>query len=213
MLRRRMIADCFLCHPDQRLVFAETHAYLAMCGLGPILPGYSLVASKAHIPSMADLDSAGRAALSGFLERVGSLVTTEYGPPAIAEHGRVPICDFLTDNADGHCYHAHLLLFPAAPPMVAEALKQTERWGHAESLSSALELAATKEHYLLIGDRDAPGFDVLAPPDPPVRQFARTLVAAATGRPELADWRKFPDHASAVEYAAALRARALPSEA
>lgn len=162
---------------------------------------------------MADLDPAGRAALSAFLGQVGRLLTAEYGSSAIAEHGRVPICDFLIDNADGHCYHAHLLVFPAAPPMVAPALERTEHWGRAASLSSALELAATKEHYLLIGDRHLPGFDVLAPPDPPVRQFARRLVATAIGRPELADWRKFPDHASAFEYAAALRARALPSEA
>jgi diadenosine tetraphosphate (Ap4A) HIT family hydrolase len=119
-----MVADCFLCRPDQRLIFAETPAYLAMCGLGPIVPGYSLVATKAHIPSMADLDRAGREALSAFLEQVSRLLGAEYGSAAVAEHGRVPICDFLTENADGHCYHAHLLMFPDAPPMLARSMRE-----------------------------------------------------------------------------------------
>jgi hypothetical protein len=161
---------------------------------------------------MADLNRPGREALADFVEQISRLLTAQYGSPAVAEHGRVPICDFLTDNADGHCYHAHLLVFPGAPPLLASARLQTEYWGRGESLSMALDIAATKEHYLLIGDAEAPGFDVLAPPDPPVRQFARSLVATATSRPELTDWRKFPDEAVAWRYAAALRARTLPGE-
>ena len=50
-----MTEDCFLCSPDKRLVFAESKHFYAMLGLGPIMEGYSILASRAHTPSYFDL--------------------------------------------------------------------------------------------------------------------------------------------------------------
>ena len=45
---------CFLCSPDPALVYASDGSGVALCGLGPLVAGYSLVATRKHVRSAAD---------------------------------------------------------------------------------------------------------------------------------------------------------------
>src|SRR5665213_1668636 len=42
---------CFLCHPSPDLVYAENEDGVALCGLGPLVEGYSVVGTKLHMAS------------------------------------------------------------------------------------------------------------------------------------------------------------------
>src|ERR1700683_2127513 len=46
---------CFLCQPNPRLVVAQAEAAYAMVGLGPITSAYAILASMAHLRSLADV--------------------------------------------------------------------------------------------------------------------------------------------------------------
>lgn len=136
-LGTRMRKACFLCRPDPSLVYAADADFFAMCGYGPVVPGYSIVASRRHISSCADLSGLEKMRLGGFVSSVSKLISM-YGRPVITEHGRVPICDYLHDSADAHCYHAHLLLFPGSPSIVNAAKRVSVCHGERQSLRSAL---------------------------------------------------------------------------
>lgn len=42
---------CFLCEVPQDLMYAESETAIALCGLGPLVPGYTVVGTKAHVAS------------------------------------------------------------------------------------------------------------------------------------------------------------------
>src|SRR5438270_12911388 len=106
------VAGCFLCEPDPDLIFAESGSARALCGLGPISDGYSLVATRGHISSAADaLPALGKGFLD-FTASVRNALVDRFGSCLLSEHGRVPLCA-QDVAADRHCYHAHFLLFPA----------------------------------------------------------------------------------------------------
>jgi hypothetical protein len=122
----------------------------------------------------------------------------------MTEHGRVPACVDVSGTSDPHCYHAHFLLFPAAPPVEEEARKRFAKAEEASTLAGAMEIAALHEEYFLLS-ASAESFIVLTRPGKLVRQFARLLVADALGESNLANWRRFPGLEQAVSEAAQLR--------
>src|SRR5438046_6805643 len=48
---------CFLCEPSRDLVFFACDDFFALAGLGPVVDGYSVLAAKTHLKSMADMPS------------------------------------------------------------------------------------------------------------------------------------------------------------
>src|SRR5215469_11506206 len=105
---------CFLCEPDESLVYHREGRFFAMLGLGPLSEGYSVIATRDHVPSMLDLDPEGVKELVEFTQRVRIRQAMRgYEPGAITEHGRVATCVHAVAGAhEPHCLHAHRLLFP-----------------------------------------------------------------------------------------------------
>src|SRR5689334_15782005 len=114
MRQRPEDQPCFLCAPAADLMYASNGRAFALCGLGPIVPGYSLVATKQHTASAADA-VADSTELPKFAEQIRGLLASRYGNCLITEHGRVPVCFDPSGTSDPHCYHAHFLLFPGVP--------------------------------------------------------------------------------------------------
>jgi len=196
---------CFLCDPDPELIYTENDHFVAMCGYGPVVPGYSIIATRAHVRSCADLNISELAELTRFV----ALVCERIGPSraaVITEHGRVPICDYLHGEADPHCFHAHLLLFPDAPAIAESAARHAPLRAYRPTLADALSFASTMDHYILISAPGGTSFSIFAPPEPLIRQFARSLVADAISKPELTDWRAQENREVAVRYATEFRA-------
>lgn len=196
---------CFLCGPDSSLVYHAGSCGVALCGLGPLVPGYSVVATRNHIRSAADaltLDGPGFAA---FADEVRAKLAERYGSCLMTEHGRVPVCLDPGGRSEPHCYHCHFLLFPGAPSVESTARASYELVEEAHSLTEALALAKAYKEYFLFSEHRC-HFLVMSQPGKLIRrQFSRFLVADAMGTPELASWRTHPDIESSTIVATELR--------
>jgi len=203
MLLSEQQKTCFLCTPAADLLYANTADAIALCGLGPLIPGYSVVATKAHTASVADAISDAPSFLS-FAERIRESLATKYGNCLVTEHGRIPVCFDPSGTSDPHCYHAHFLLFPGVPDVVQAARPYFAVVERAPSLRLALEQTAEAKDYFLISPSATEAY-VMTRPGRIIRQFARVLVADAIGDSRRANWRKFPERESCANTAKILR--------
>ena len=186
------MSNCFLCNPDTDLIFDESAHFLAILGLGPIVEGYSLVASRAHVPSMFDIEDDIVDELETFTRHIAGRLGAVYACSVqITEHGRVGLCSERQDKHEPHCYHAHRLLFPTETDF-REALTESEIEPLAFGSFSEARLAAGHlVEYLYcenLGEEVLVGTYGGSVP----RQFFRTAIAKAVGRPELRSWRAYP---------------------
>ncbi len=199
-----VVKGCFLCSPDPDLVYWSDATSFALCGLGPIVKGYSVVATRTHLPSAADAAAGEALEFLTFVSDVRSKLARQYGTCLLTEHGGLPACIDVSGTTDPHCFHAHFLLFPAAPAVETRALVYFANNESASSLAAALEIARShREYFLLSPELDR--FLVMTRPGRMIRQFARLLVADSIGRPELANWRHHPLRDEAASIAAELR--------
>jgi hypothetical protein len=195
-------ADCFLCTPDASLVYTGNDSAFALCGLGPIVSGYSVVGARAHVRSCADAAVA-TPELIALTKWVRQNLAERYQSCLLTEHGRLPVCVKPT-VADRHCLHAHFLLFPGVPDIAEEARGYFAEVQVTPTLEQALAIARAHEEYFLLSPR-TDSFYVMTRPGRLIRQFARLLVAEAVGQPERANWARYPDRERAEATAAELR--------
>ena len=184
-----MYNKCFLCNPDRSLVYKEEGPFYAMLGVGAIMEGYSIIATKEHIPSMLDLSDKDLVLLSSFTLSVRGLLMPHYGPVIITEHGRVPVCNGNGDDKQ-HCFHAHRLVFPMRCdiPDIFDALDCKEQ-AFPDFVDGYTKFDWENE-YLYYEKTD--GSCVFAIAIDPRRQYFRFRVSSFLGRPELGDWEKYP---------------------
>lgn len=195
--------NCFLCRPGEHLVYAQDENCIALCGLGPIVPGYSVVGTKAHLASAADAIET-VPSLIKFAEDVRSALAAKYDTCLVTEHGRVPVCTDAFGNSDPHCYHAHFLLFPGVPDLSNGAAPYFAATQEAFCMKDALKIGLGLKEYFLLSPNSG-SFYVMSRPTRLVRQFARLLVADSVSTPELADWRNHPREDAAAATALELR--------
>jgi hypothetical protein len=186
------MTSCFLCTPNQDWIYEQDDEFFAMLGLGPIVEGYSLLATKSHTPSMLDLSFHEAEHLVTFTERIKQILKPHYGDVVITEHGRVAPCvDRDRDRKEFHCFHAHRLIFPTEMDL---SIAFSEHNLETEEYPNFIECwrgFSWKGEYLYYERAD--GSCLIAPaPMRLVRQFFRYKVAEYVGHPELADWAKFP---------------------
>lgn len=196
--------DCFLCNPSHDLVFLDNQGFVALAGLGPIVEGYSLIAAKAHVTSMADIPAESHSARDAFVNLVRSRLSNQYGSCLITEHGRMGICVDNTDGLDAHCLHAHFLLFPGASDiseLAGSYFGKSEAFG---DLATALAQARHSEEYVLVSPSPTQ-VSVFSKPLNVPRQLARYLVAHDSKAMHLADWRSHPNLDKARSIAGVLR--------
>ena len=191
-LREPSSTACFLCSPLPELVYDESEYFLAMLGLGAIVPGYSLVASKEHIPSMLDLEADYVPDLLQFMARVRERLRETFGDATAAEHGRVAVCVApATARYEPHCLHAHRLVFPGVSTFDVQATAPVFGWRAFPDFSSARAHWTDPAQYLYVEQPN--GACHMATATRPLgRQFFRGVIAAQVSSPELADWRRFP---------------------
>lgn len=181
-----------MCEPDQGLAYAQSDSFFAMLGLGPIGEGYSLIATRQHVPSMMDLSRSKARELQEFTEQVRARLRPEFGECVITEHGRVAAClEAATSAYEPHCLHAHRLLFPGLADIGEAAVAYRFEWRSYSDFSDAHARFDWPRQYLYAEQAD--GACQVAPASGPVpRRFFRTLVAALKGTPEAVDWRSQP---------------------
>lgn len=193
---------CFLCAPPEDLVFARKGGAYALCGLGPIVPYYTIVATQEHVPSWADDHSDGGNSLFPLLSEIRAMFRRMGMEVAVGEHGRVPLC-VETLVADRHCYHAHLLVFPDVPQQSPELLSNFGVTANYSEWSDSLGATGPGEYFLL--SQSERSWDICSGPSGAPRQLLRRMIASSIDRTELASWRDYPNRDDALRYAKELR--------
>lgn len=182
--------ECFLCNPNNDLLFLKNDQFYAMLGIGAVMEGYSVLSSSNHIRSMFDLPLDQVEQFQEFRNQVRKLLSKIYGPVIITEHGRVPVSDFYKANYSTHCYHAHQLVFPIDIDLTPDLKKSfKDKVVSYSNFIEAHKLCSSIGEYLYYENTDGVchvAYDVKYK-----RQFFRSLVAEKIGFPDRADWRKW----------------------
>jgi len=186
--------SCFLCEPLRDWIYCGNEQFLCMAGLGPLMDGYSVLASREHLHSMIDMPAEPVNAYEDLKLEVRARLMALYGKPCIfTEHGRVPVCDYHDNRAnERHCYHAHQLAFVGNLDL-SHALERpafrVRRFSDFREAHSAVSAIAGEYLYY----ESASGAVTIAQAGPRIpRQFFRMLVADLVGAPHLANWRLHP---------------------
>ncbi len=185
---------CFLCEPEPEWTWLESESFRAVLGLGPIGMGYTLIATRLHLPSMFDLDRHMAMELAEFTAEVRGRIGELWGPMVIGEHGRVAPCvASATRKHEPHCFHAHRLVFPGQRSLdLRAAAPKMHVLGYASSAD--VDSGAVGPGQYIYAEQSDGSCQVGLVDGPLPRQFLRAVVARDQGRRELADWRLSPRH-------------------
>ncbi|MCP2214400.1 hypothetical protein [Bradyrhizobium diazoefficiens] len=195
-------APCFLCDTSTDLTYLTSDNFVALVGLGPLVQDYSVIASKAHSKSMADVSQALWDERRDFVTAIRDELERQHGSCVITEHGRMAVCDDY--EHDTHCFHAHFLVFPGSQDISGQATSYFSSVQSFDDLDSSLKHAGELEEYLLVSPRPD-RFNIFAGPLHVPRQLARYLVGWQTGNAHMADWKARPDRVQAQSMARRLR--------
>lgn len=184
--------SCFLCRPDRDLVYAQSESFTARLGLGAIVEGFTILATRDHVPSMFDLDAGKLEEFLDFSERVRCRISNLWAPAVVTEHGRIGLCGSDRPRKhEGHCFHAHQLLFPGMGGLVSALDASAFEPIVANSFLEARQSAGHLREYLYCEEPDG----VVLVGHAPARlrrQFFRSAAASQVGHPEFSDWRLHP---------------------
>jgi diadenosine tetraphosphate (Ap4A) HIT family hydrolase len=187
----RIEESCRFCtRPDPERVVMLTENFYVMLSLGPLVEGYALIVTRAHISCCGEIDSP----LMGEFRQLQAIVSAAqeqlYGGSSLRyEHGRTGSCLHLSE---AHCYHAHFHLVPTDCDMASRVAARypVERFPSWPDFVATYQTKRTP--YLLTQDDGALVVAFVAERVP--RQYLRSLVAECIGAPELADWMAFPGY-------------------
>lgn len=200
----RMASGCFLCDPDSELIYLRDDQGFALVGLGPLVPGYTVVATHEHIHSVADSLNDAPSFLS-LVERTRALLARRFNRCLLTEHGRMPVCAD-TMPSERHCYHAHCLLYPGVGSVIAHANNLFHVKRRFDDLRDALGYAVNLEEYYLLSPNSRTAYVLSEKRVPEIpRQLTRRLVAAELNEIEKADWKSRPQRETAERYAQDMR--------
>ena len=173
-------------NPEDEII-DESENFYAKAALGHFVFGYTLIISKDHLFSFANLPEHLFPELETFRDNVlEKLHNICQHPINIMEHGAISRC-----QRGGACIdHAHLHLMPLAADLYPILIK---KFSFSE-LASIRELRCFKEAqipYLYYQREGFRGHGVQLSQDVP-SQLLRRIACQAMGQPELWDWRDKP---------------------
>ncbi len=180
-------------------VICDTSGWVLLPTVGCFTPGYCLFMPLDHIDAAADAAPRELAEIGSAVESMRALISGEFGPVIIAEHGPRG-CDL----GAGCCSHAHLHLIPVPDvDAVTAAYQATGDTGRRlEHLAGLPEIVDGP--YLYLSPR--PGEHLLWPAAGFARQYVRRVCAALHQMPGRFDWRDHPFDANQALTVTVLRA-------
>jgi hypothetical protein len=196
--------DCFLCRPNSRLLIDVSPWGYSLAGLGPMVVGYSVIATHQHVIGLKELSRTDLENYCSYAISVADILSKKHGRCLILEHGNMAVCGI--DSADrAHCFHPHFLLVPNDKCNTGpfdEYFKENKKWF--KTLFEAVEYGAQQGQYVLAGTVSA-GFNIYLPDGEVPRQFARGVVSEQLGLADKASWKDAPDLLLALANADELR--------
>jgi XTP/dITP diphosphohydrolase len=162
-------------------ILHSTKHFVVFPPLGEFVEGGLLLATREHIPSMADLPESYYGELESLMEETARLLAAHYGcPPLFFEHAPAAPGEKGTCCVD----HAHLNVFPVR----ADVHAHLERFPHA-ALGRMAELKNGRQAYLFLQANDGRRFVYHAGIVP--SQYVRRIVTAELGMPQRWHWREY----------------------
>jgi diadenosine tetraphosphate (Ap4A) HIT family hydrolase len=167
---------------DSRILH-ETHRFVVIPDISPLVPGHVMIVPKAHILCFGAIEAAARDEFLGIVNATRAILNEHYGPSVILEHGTSSL-----DPVADHVTHAHLHLVPAAID-IREALLNFNTTTIA-SLSDLSNWAVRDAEYIYF--ESCAGERMVADRITGIKRlFFRREIAKRIGMPDpLWDWRR-----------------------
>ncbi len=173
-------------HRRKRTVY-ESDNFRVFAGLGPLVEGHLLIATKEHSQGIAGIAANLYAELEQVQEWTRKKLTERYQAPLFFEHG-----DINEGNRGGACIsHTHLHALPVGVDITPDLYKKFS----GRTITNLLDLQEnkrTKTSYIFVQtpERKRYVFDI---PAVIPSQYIRQLVAIKIGKPERWNWRTYAD--------------------
>lgn len=167
--------------------FVVCSDYVSVASVGALVEGWSLIVPRQHCMSLRNHYSS--ASFQRFARSVIQRVESEYGPTVIFEHGANHKGSLTSCGTD----HAHLHIVPrqfSLPTLLASS--GVSEWQQVRA--SEIQSFAKEGEYLYFStepNTDDP-IGYFRKVEDPLSQFFRKAIAAAIGRTEVSDYKKFP---------------------
>ena len=184
-----MQGDCFFCNPDETRIIMKSENFYAILGLGPVVEGYTIIASKLHYKSTLDLPDDLLKEQNIFKNTIKNILKETYGPSIAVEHGRIEACTSQVPH-ENHCFHSHQLIFPVDIDLIPLLKEYKYDPIFFSSLKEAKDKLNPIDEYLFFENTKNETFIAIAS-HPCRRQFLRFLVGLTQNKIERADWTKF----------------------
>lgn len=164
--------------------------YAAFVSVGALVKGWSLVAPRQHTLNL--LSQYGSKAFFRFLDQAHRIVTKDFGPTVVFEHGSQ---HHLSQTSCGTA-HAHMHLVPLSFSLesASEQFDETLRWQTCRATEISSVVAGNE--YLFVADRYDSDATVgqLAILREGRSQFFRQVIATRLGCPDLFDYKTHPQY-------------------
>lgn len=174
-------------------VLLESHHFIALPTLGHLVQGWLLVVPKDCYLCVGALPLRLLSELVDFIDRVTSLVKSEYGPVAIFEHGPAQHHTAVGCGVD----HAHVHVVPVESDwpllQIAKDWAPQLTWETASSIQNTKEYFINNKPYLFLHEPFSFNSVIGTGPSIPSQLFRR-IIARYIGRPRDFDWKIYPEH-------------------
>ncbi len=171
-----------------RRVVLESHLFVVIPSIGPLVRGHSLLCPKRHFRSLAQLPACYDDEYVVMKARLVSVLSELYATPIHCfEHGAAAAGTRVLCTVE----HAHLHLVPANAS-IAASLRSENTWLPIGSTLQDLRSAVGEGEYIYYEDPEGIRLVRLAGNESIPSQYMRRVIGDALGRGHLWDWRANP---------------------
>lgn len=159
--------------PADRILM-ETANFLLIPDISPMVPGHSLLITKAHLTCFADLPHHMLSEVHRILNRAADLVAERHSTPLLFEHGSASLS---TAHSGACIQHAHIHVLPVRVPVDLSMEKFGDLVEVADAIPSPSIGCGVGEDYLWYRNQDSRGYVVRRLQRPVPCQFVRRAIA------------------------------------
>jgi len=186
---------CFFCYPDADRLLFQTHHFYGLLGLGPIVEGYTVLASKDHHRCYREIPRSLWPEMEVCIQFVAQLLASAFSRPVIYEHGKAGGC-FIRDGSFKHCYHAHMNFIPSMGRLPSHLQNDDSvgvRWEPQGPLECVLGEDRHEPYLLFSSSARRWSLAEISDPRRLPSQYLRKVLANHLGGCAEWDWRESPN--------------------
>lgn len=183
-----------------------------MAGLGPLVPGYIIVAPVAHVPTVAELDDVSFAEFLAVFDILVDSLHRQFGPGYTAyEHGRIGSCLVaeMQHDVSTFCFHAHRVIIPQqsnCENIVAKCFSEVVSLESPSALRQLSPTAASQYVFYETGTKDRVRYrSVFMQPELITSQFMRRMLVISLNLKRDWNWAADPDYGTVIDTTCRLR--------